>query len=171
MMGRIAILAILLCALLAGGSLWYLQVYGYYDRVTPTPGQDVAMVPLGESAAVPVAYADFQAIDADSSPIRYRACFTTTQDLPALEATFEPYPRAEPLNAPFWFDCFDAEEIGTALEEGTARAFLGGKNVHYGVDRVLAVMPDGRGFIWHQLNNCGETAYDGTPVGEACPER
>jgi hypothetical protein len=31
-------------------------------------------------------------------------------------------------------------------------AFLGEKNIHDGVDRVIAVFPDGRAFAWHQLN-------------------
>ena len=43
------------------------------------------------------------------------------------------------------------------------------KNVHYGVDRIVAITDDGRGFVWHELNDCGEKAYDGTVVGEECP--
>ncbi|QPM89058.1 DUF6446 family protein [Pseudooceanicola algae] len=171
MLGRIAIVAILVCALLAGGGLFYLQIWGYYDPVVSRPGQDVAIVPLGDTSARPISYSDFEAIDADSSPIRYRACFTPMDDLATLETLYEPYPEAEPLNAPFWFGCFDAGDIGEALESGTAKAFLGGKNFHYGVDRVIAVTEEGQGYVWHQLNNCGERSYDGTPVGEACPPR
>ena len=78
---------------------------------------------------------------------------------------------ATPRNAPGWFDCFDAEGIAAQLEAGTALAFLGGKNVHFGVDRIVAITEDGRGYVWHDLNDCGEKAYDGTIVGEECPER
>ena len=64
-----------------------------------------------------------------------------------------------------------AESIDAALEAGSALAFLGQKNVHFGVDQIVAITDDGRGYIWHQLNECGEKSYDGTVVGEACPDR
>ena len=76
---------------------------------------------------------------------------------------------AVPLNAPGWFDCFDAAEIGAALEDGTAIAFLGTANVVYGFDRIVAVTDDGRGFVWHQINHCGEEVFDGNPPPEGCP--
>jgi len=43
--------------------------------------------------------------------------------------------------------------------------------VAYGVDRVVALTADGRGWSWHELNECGHKAYDGTAVGPACPDR
>jgi hypothetical protein len=39
------------------------------------------------------------------------------------------------------------------------------------VDRIVAVTDHGQGFAWHELNACGEKAYDGTVVGETCPPR
>ena len=39
------------------------------------------------------------------------------------------------------------------------------------VDRVVAITEDGRGYVWHELNDCGAKAYDGSPTGEACPPR
>jgi len=71
--------------------------------------------------------------------------------------------------APRWFDCFDAGEIGRALEEGRAVAYLGASNDPYGVDRIVAVYPDGRAFAWTQLNRCGEVVFDGDPVPDGCP--
>ena len=81
------------------------------------------------------------------------------------------FEKAEPRNAPGWFDCFDAEAIGAELEAGTALTFLSQKNFAYGVDRVVAITEDGRGYVWHELNDCGAKAYDGSPTGEACPPR
>lgn len=75
------------------------------------------------------------------------------------------------MTAPGWFNCYDAVAIAEALKSGQAQAFLGVKNIHYGVDRIVAVTSDGKGFVWHALNNCGEKAYDGTVVGEECPPR
>lgn len=60
--------------------------------------------------------------------------------------------------------------LGAALESGEALAFLGQRDFIYGIDRVVAVLPDGRGFVWHQMNHCGEVVYDGDPVPEDCPE-
>ncbi len=171
MTGKLLAILLVVCAVVAGVAMYYLQVYGYYYTVTPTPGQDVVLTDRQSGAAVPIAYDGFQAIDADSSPIRYRACFTTDLTPDQLAQRFEPADKAEPLTAPPWFDCYDAEALGKALESGTARAFIGVKNIHFGVDRVVAVTQDGRGFAWHVLNNCGEKAYDGTVVGEECPPR
>jgi hypothetical protein len=56
------------------------------------------------------------------------------------------------LTGPAWFGCYDAVEIGEALERGEAFAFMSEVNIRDGVDRVIAVFPDGRGFAWHQLN-------------------
>lgn len=157
-------------ALLAGAGLYYLQVYAFYEEVTPS-GDDVQLVSFVTGAPEPILFDDFQAIDADSSPIRYRACFTTEMSHSLLSETYEPYEKAEPRNAPEWFDCFDAEAIGAELEAGTALTFLSHKNIAYGVDRVVAITETGRGYVWHELNDCGAKAYDGSPTGEACPPR
>ncbi len=55
------------------------------------------------------------------------------------------------MTAPGWFDCFDANAIGEALERGEALAFLSQAEIAVGVDRVVAVFPDGRAYAWHQL--------------------
>lgn len=171
MSGRIIAGAIVMVALLAGALLYYMQIYAFYDEVTPTGSGDVVLVSLTSGAPEPILYEGFRAIDAKSSPIRYRACFTTSQPLAMLTETFEMYDNAEPRVAPGWFDCFDAEAIGEALASGRALTFLSQKNVAYGVDRVVAITDDGRGYVWHELNDCGDKAYDGTVVGEECPPR
>ncbi len=171
MSGKFVGILILVCALIAGAGLYYLQVYGFYRTVLPKLGADVELVSLDSGQSETIAYGDFHAIDADSSPIRYRACFTTTLSNAELAETFVTLKDMTPRNGPFWFDCFDAEYIGEALQAGTAQTYLGTKNVSYGVDRIVAVLDDGRGFVWHELNECGEKAYDGTVVGEECPDR
>ncbi|SPJ25753.1 DUF6446 family protein [Palleronia abyssalis] len=163
MMGRILVIVIALVGLLTAVGVWYLQVFHYYDRVSPEGFEIQA-----ENSTIRASATNIEAIDANSSPIRFRACFNTdlTPDIDAV-----PYEDATPLTAPFWFDCFDADAIGEALEAGTARAFLGTENIAYGADRIVAITDDGRGYVWHQLNNCGEVAYDGTQIGEDCPPR
>lgn len=168
-MGKILTIALLVTALLAGGALYYLQVYHFYREVQlASDGGEVAMtITLAGGEAVDLPARDFAGIDADSSPIRFRACFTTR--LPQ-DAGLVPYDAAEPLNAPGWFDCFDAQAIGAALQEGRARAYLGQGDITYGIDRVLAVYPDGRAFAWHQINRCGAVVFDGQPAPDDCPK-
>ena len=171
MSGKLVGSFILLVAAIAGAAMYYLQVYAYYDEVSAHGSEDVLLTSYVTGLPEPILYKDFQAIDATSSPIRYRACFTVENSIPMLTETYEPYENAEPLTAPGWFDCFDAREIGAALESGDALAFLGTFNVEYGIDRVVAVMPDGRGFAWHQINHCGEVVFDGKPLPEGCPPK
>lgn len=170
MSGKILAGVIVIAALLAGSAMYYLQVYHFYDEVTATGTDDVQMVSLVSGAPVPVLYDDFTAIDATSSPIRYRACFSTTMSTAMLTETYELYEHAEPLTAPDWFDCFDAKSLGAEIEAGTALAFLGQKDIQYGIDRVVAVTDDGRGYAWHQINECGEVVFDGNPAPDHCPE-
>ncbi len=167
-MGKFLAIVILGSALIAGVGLYYLQVYHFYEEVAPT-GEDVRLTSLASGEPQVVPYDEFEAIDANSSPIRYRACFTTTLTQDALAEGYVPYENAEPRVAPGWFDCFDAETVGTALKGGMARAFLGQRDVIYGIDRVVAVFDDGRGFVWHQINRCGEIVFDGKPVPDGCP--
>lgn len=169
MTGKILALFLVLAAAIAGGSLYYLQVYAYYDEVTEEKAGGVTLVANAIGKPVKIVYGDFQAIDSDSSPLRFRACFSVKNSIGMLTENFRVYDNPVPNMAPGWFDCFDAKALGAALEEGTAVAFLGDENVRYGFDRVVAVMPDGRGFAWHQINHCGEVVFDGNPAPEGCP--
>ncbi len=171
MSGKIIAGFIVIVSLLAGAAIYYLQVYAFYEEVTPSGTGDVMLTDSATGTPEPIAYDDFRAINADSSPIRYRACFTTSLGLDALRARYQPYADPEPLVAPGWFSCFDAGEVGAALETGAAHAFLGTANIEYGIDRVVAVMSDGRGFVWHQINHCGEVVFDGRPTPEDCPPK
>ncbi|KIC49164.1 DUF6446 family protein [Tateyamaria sp. ANG-S1] len=168
MSGKIIGIVIVLSGIIAGAALYYLQVYGFYEEVVEA---DVQLVSVVTDAPEPIPFDNFQAIDAESSPIRYRACFTTDLSLSLLTETYVGLEDATPRNAPGWFDCFDAAAIAAELDAGTALPFLGQKNVDFGVDRIVAITEDGRGYVWHELNDCGEKAYDGTIVGEECPER
>lgn len=171
MNGKIIVIAILAVTAVFGAVMYYMQVYGYYEEVTPQPGRDVLLTLAATGEPAPIAYSDFRAIDADSSPIRYRACFTTTETPASLAQTRVPLAATEPRIGPGWFDCFDPAAIDEALNSGTAQTFLGTKNIAYGVDRIVVITDAGKGYVWHELNHCGEKAYDGTVVGEECPPR
>lgn len=169
MSARPLILATLVLALIAGAALYYLQVYAYYTEPTVEEAGGVKLTAAGTGLPEDIAFAGFRAIDSNSSPIRFRACFTTPLSQADLAARFVPYPEPAPRIAPRWFDCFDAAAIGAALEAGEAQAFLGLGDIRWGIDRVVAVLPDGRGFAWHQFNPCGEVVFNGEPAPAGCP--
>ena len=148
--GKYFAVFLVLTSLIFAGALYYTQVYAYYEDVGAST--EPAMVSLATGAREPIPAENLRAIDGTSSPIRFRACFTTSYSLATLSESYRSYPRATPLVAPGWFDCFDAVAIGEALERGEALAFLDTKDIHDGVDRVIAVFPDGRAYAWQQLN-------------------
>jgi hypothetical protein len=166
---RFAILGIVVTALVAGVLMYWLQVYAFYTQIAADDVENVQLVSLTTGEPEPVMFENWQGIDSDSSPIRFRACFTMVQSQAMLTETYRMAPDATPLTAPGWFDCFDAATIGADLESGTALAFIGTENITYGVDRIVAVSPDGRAFAWHQINACGETVFNREPAPDGCP--
>lgn len=146
--GRLIAIAIIAITAAFAGVLWYAQTRAYFqpldqaDLVVTLPAEDVAVL----------THTGFQGIDAESSPLRFRGCFTLDDAGLALIAQSQPHPDPTPLVAPDWFECFDARALTDALASGAATAVLSVHEIHRGVDRVIAVYPDGRGFAWHQLN-------------------
>ena len=171
MTGKLVVITIILLGLVVGASIYYLQVYGFYREIPSSGAQDVTLITLADGTSQPIEHTGFKAIDADSSPIRYRACFTTSITPDQARSLYVEAPGIDPRNAPGWFDCFDAEDIGAGLKDGSVVSFLSAKNFAYGVDRIVAIDADGRGYIWPNLNECGTKAYDGSLVGEECPAR
>ena len=161
MMGRIAALALVLAGLAGGTAMYYFQVYGYYDRL---PAQEMLLVQT-ETGMQPVPVSGFEGIDSDSSPLRYRACLRLG-DAVALQI---PYTDPKPLNAPRWFGCFDAGALTDDLAGGRAQAWLAEGNFRFGFDRVMALYPDGKAYLWHQMNACGMAHFDGRPLPQGCP--
>ncbi|MDX8351354.1 DUF6446 family protein [Cognatiyoonia sp. IB215182] len=167
-MARVIIVGMLVLAAIAGALLYYNQVYAFYEEVQAEVA-DVRLTSLVTGEAEPILFENFQAIDSDSSPIRYRACFTTPLSEAMLTETFIIRDDAEPLVAPPWFDCFDAARIGADIASGEAIPFLGVENITYGIDRLVAIYPDGRAYAWHQINECGEIVFNREPVPDDCP--
>ncbi|WP_347265646.1 DUF6446 family protein [Paracoccus sp. (in: a-proteobacteria)] len=148
--GKIVVSMLVLIAVMTGIVVWYLQVYGFYEDVDEITGAQEIVITDTAGATHPVAIQGFKAIDAKSSPIRYRACFTL--DVKEL-ADAAPYPDATPLNGPRWFQCYNAKGLTQDLASGAARAFLGQSEIRPDVDRVIVAYPDGRAFSWHQFND------------------
>ena len=168
MLARFIIGTMLMIALVAGLALYYLQIYAYYDEIAPEEAAEhLTSVVTGEPELLdPLNY---RGIDSTSSPVRYRSCFEVGLSLASLTEAYVLTDHAEPLVAPDWFDCFDAVQIGADLETSTALAFMGTENIQYGIDRIVAIYPDGRAYAWQQINACGEVVFDGDPAPEGCP--
>ena len=165
MTGKAAILLIALACVLAGAGLWYTQQHAFW---APVEG-DVTLTLQNGDARRPLDASAVTAARSSSSPLGFRACFGHGEDLDAVVA--DAPPAGAPTVAPGWFDCFDAGAIAALIESGDARAFLAHRDAAYGIDRVVALTADGRGWAWHELNECGDRDYSGTPVGRECPDR
>lgn len=152
MNGKIAAGVIVLTGAIAGIVMYWVQVYAFYDEASFTAGQEIRLTSVESGQPEAILVEDIRGIDSESSPIRFRACFTTPMSQAMLTETYRIYPDPVPLTAPGWFDCFNAVAIGQALERGEAIAFLSEPEILPGVDRVVAVFPDGRAFAWQQLN-------------------
>lgn len=158
MSGRALMIGLLAFCVLFGAALWYFQTRAYYEEVTGV----TEVSAYGD--AFPVA--DYRGIDADTSPLKLRACFTVDWDYwPSDE--FKDV--AEPLTAPDWFDCFDATQIAADIENDAATVILAAENEIYGFSRYIAQYEDGRAFMWRQINACGEASFAGDPLPEGCP--
>lgn len=147
--GRWIVVTILGVTALFAAGMWYAQTRAFYETVT----LDALPVTLADGETITLDLAGAQAIDADTSPLRFRACFDIGTDRAAqLVARAAPAADPTPLVAPAWFDCYSAADIGAALEAGQAQAVLATHEIARGVDRILALYPDGRGYAWQQLN-------------------
>lgn len=158
MMGKTLVKGLLVFCIVFGIALWYYQTRAYYDRV------DGLTEVSAYGDAFPVS--DYQGIDAETSPLKLRACFTVDWDYyPSDEYKL----AAEPLVAPDWFSCFDAEQITLDILNDKAIAILAAENEIYGFSRYIAQYEDGRAFMWRQINECGEASFAGDDLPEGCP--
>lgn len=158
MSGRKVMIALLGFCVIFGAALWYFQTRAYYEEVTGV----TEVMAYGD--AFPVT--EYRGIDATTSPLKFRACFTVDWDYwPSDE--FKDV--ALPLTAPDWFDCFDAKEIADDIQAGTATAILADENEIFGFSAYIAQYEDGRAFMWRQINACGEAAFAGDSLPEGCP--
>lgn len=127
-----------------GAALWYFQVYAYYDEVT-----DVTEVQVGGETFAVTGYAG---INAPTSPLKMRGCFTFEDPEAALVAG-QRVTDADPLKPPYWFECFDPERIKADLDSGAAIPVMAGLDEGDGADLYMAIYPDGRAYSWRQPND------------------
>ncbi len=141
MSGKRVIIAFLVFFVVFAAALVYFQFFAFYGQTEAPEALHV------DRERIPVA--EWQGIDAGTSPLKLRACFET--EAGAL-AEAEPVDDATPLTAPFWFRCFDARALTQDLAAGRAEAFAVARDEPNGFDTMLAVYPDGQAYLWRQLN-------------------
>jgi len=165
--GRLVGILLLGAALLAGGGLYYLEQFHWY-QVRQGAGEAVTLTAT-DGTVFAIETRGLAIAEGTSSPLKYRACFETRADPADLAARALPYDDPEPTVAPRIFPCFDADALAGLLDAGDAVALLGQADVTYGIDRVVAVTAEGQGYAWHQINPCGARVFDGDPSPEGCP--
>ncbi len=140
----------LVFAAMFGAALWYFQNYAYYTITTP---KDFPIpMTLVRGGTQPILGHGYRILDAQTSPLKFRACFTADNSIPMMTETYKVYEKPTPLEPPSWFTCFDVKKLSDDLASGKAVAFLSKRNIADGVDQVVAVYDDGRAYAWRQLN-------------------
>ena len=140
MNGKYVITGLVAFVFLFGLALWWSQNHAYYEE---TEADEAAIVIAGNTYTV----TEWKSIDAASSPLKMRACFLIRETIEALPAL-----APEPLVAPGWFGCFNAEVIAENLTSDYAKAYVAERNDPHGFDRIVAVFPGGRAYMWRQPN-------------------
>ncbi len=136
--GKYVVTGLVGFTVLFGLAFWWSQNHAYYQET-----QADAVVISGNTYPV----TEWMAIDAASSPLKMRACFLILETIDAPPA-IEPVP----LVAPGWFRCFNAEFIAENLARDYVTAYTAQFNDPYGFDRIVAVFPGGRAYMWRQPN-------------------
>jgi hypothetical protein len=136
--GRYVVIGLILTVTIIGLGLWWAQNRAFYTEYTAD-----TVVIAGNTYNV----TRFRGIDAESSPLKLRACFLIEGTILAPQVE-----KPVPLVAPRWFKCFKAEYIERELAEGWAIAYLAEYDTPPGFDTVVAVSPGGRAYMWRQAN-------------------
>jgi hypothetical protein len=123
-------------ALLAVMAYWWFVSHTFYEETY----QDTVSI-AGEVYPV----TEWRGVVSDKSPLDARACFLLRAPFEALE---ELSPR--PTDAPAWFRCFNAQVIRENLATGYATAYVAESDDPPGFDRIVAVFPGGRSYMWRQ---------------------
>ncbi len=141
--GKVLAGGIVAFAAVFGVGMWYAQVYAYYEEVT-----DVTEVTVGNET---FAIRDYDGINAPTSPLKMRGCFTFEDPKGAIVAGLRTE-DAVPIKPPYWFECFDTEQIQADIESGLATPIMAGLDEGDGADLYIAIYPDGRAYRWRQPN-------------------
>jgi hypothetical protein len=121
-----------------GMAFWWFQEHAFYEE---------NWADKVEIAGVVYPVTQWKGITSESSPLKMRACFVISEPFEA-----PPSIAANPLVAPGWFKCFNAEYITESLASNYGKAYVAEHNDPEGFDRIVAVFPGGKAYMWRQLS-------------------
>ena len=142
MNGKVFVILFSVFVIVFAIALFYFQVFAFYVKSDNL--KSIAVLDRKVNVQ------NYRGIDSVTSGLKLRGCFKVD---PKEFAEIPNLVKATPLSAPFWFTCFDHAEIQKAIDVGNAKAFLVSENEKDGIDRVVALYPDGTAFQWRQLNS------------------
>ena len=141
MSGKITVILLIGITLVFGAIFFYFQNFAYYSKVS---NKEIIVVDNKQ-----IKVKEYLGIRSDVSKLKLRGCFKVD---PSLFEKFDENDKASPLSAPFWFKCFDYEEIQSDIDKGVLKAYLAEENETLGIDRYIAIYKNGLGYEWRQLN-------------------
>ena len=100
MSGKITVILLISVTIIFGIIFFYFQNFAYYSRVS---NKEIIVVNNTQ-----IKVKEYLGINSDVSKLKLRGCFKVD---PSLFEDFDINDKASPLSAPFWFKCFDYEEI------------------------------------------------------------
>ena len=168
MSGNVFVVLLTSFALVFGLALWYFQNYAYYEKNNLN---NITMTLLNSGKEEPAKFNNIQSINSQTSPLKFRSCFELQSDGSSWLDKYLPYENATPLRPPSWFNCFNVEKITSDLKLGLAKSYLSKANIEYGIDRVIAVYPNGLAYSWHQINACGSASFSGDALPKHCNKK
>ncbi len=136
--GKYVVIGLVTFTVLFGLVFWWFQSHAFYQE---TRADEAEVVIAGTYYRV----TEWNSIDASTSPLKMRACFLIADPIKAMPAL-----APEPLVAPGWFRCFNAQVIAENLASDYAKAYVAERNDPRGFDRIVAVFPGGRAYMWRQ---------------------
>ena len=144
--GHWVVIGIAAVTAVAGVAVFYLDGFFHYKRVEGVEAIEIG----GQSVAV----REYVGLDNPSLPLRLRGCFQV-EDPEAAIAAGERREDIEPFGAPFWFDCWDAEQIDADLRSGEATLVLAetAGSGDFVTERFVVIYADGRGYQWRRLRD------------------
>ena len=125
---------------LFGLAFWWFQSHAFYSE-TKADEHTVIIDGVGRQATGRVRGAEAGALLMGS------VCLQCGEGSGALGG-----PGREPLGGPGWFSCFNAEVRAENLASGYTKAYVEERNNPRGFDRIVAVFPGGRAYMWRQPN-------------------
>ena len=117
------------------------MVWWLYGRTVFEPTRTTEVTIAGEVYEV----RRYSGVEAEGQRHKNRACFRVDREIVA-----PPELEPRPAPGPDWLECYNAEFIARMLASDEGAAYVAERDDPEGWDRVIAVLPGRRVYMWHQ---------------------